>query len=418
MNSKMFSNFYIRSSLFTVLSLLGAIISYSIYPVLAHILTASKFGDFTVIIATSNQILALLLALNVVSIYLVKNFDESIALAKAQTIQKVLIWLFLTVTVLVALVSPFLSHFFKIENSGYFIILSLILLFSVPASIWTGYLQGHKELVRIGFYSLVVAIGKLLFVSVLAISFDVIGGLWGFLVGMIVGLAALRLFPGRTPPKIGLFLSPLTPSEKATVRSLKTYIIQSVFVVGGLGLLQNYDLTLAKILFGPAQAGIYSGISILSNALYFALFLLIWIVLPEIRINDKVGNARVMRTSFVAIAAIGLFVLVFEIIFKQGLTSLLLGNSFGGQGSTLIFASLYQITLVAVTLYAYYLLVLRSRRSIVLAASVFLFVLTIPALLASSPLSMIVLLWLSVLMGIFLYSICTHIILKRYVTTK
>jgi len=61
-------SFYLKSSLFTILSLLAAVCSYAVYPILVHVLSPSDFGDFAVASATLNQVLAVLLAINIISI--------------------------------------------------------------------------------------------------------------------------------------------------------------------------------------------------------------------------------------------------------------------------------------------------------------------------------------------------------------
>lgn len=401
-NSK-FSNFYVRSGLFGLLSIIGAVFSYALYPVLTHILTTKQFGDFAVVVALSNQLLGILLAFNVISIYLVKSQSEEKALSHAQIIQKRLIQLFLVATALLLLASPYLNSLLKIHNTSYFLVLGLILLAAVPGVIWTGYLQGNKELVRVGIFNLSASLGKLIFATVLALALGAVGGLLGMLFGALAGLVIIYFVPGVKLPKISSIFKKSDPEEIMFIRGLKKYIIECLIVVGALGFLQNYDITLAKALFDPSSAGVYSGISVLSNALYYLCFLLIWIVMPEIKIGDSVTNRRVLGTAYKLLAALTIGAVGFEIILKGQITKLLLGNNFSGQGELLIFATLYQLTLVSIALYAFYLLVTRQRRAGLLAVCCFPITLVVPAVLASTPLEMIQLLWLSLVAGVVIY---------------
>src|SRR4051812_32238364 len=120
------SNFYARSSLFVILSLSGAALNYALYPFLTHILTPSGFGNFTAIVAISNQILAILLAFNIISIYLVKKYPEAEAREKTQVVQKILIWFFLAATLLLIVLSPLVKNKLKIDNPLAFVILALM----------------------------------------------------------------------------------------------------------------------------------------------------------------------------------------------------------------------------------------------------------------------------------------------------
>jgi O-antigen/teichoic acid export membrane protein len=225
----------------------------------------------------------------------------------------------------------------------------------------------------------------------------------------MVGLLLLRLIPGIKLPNLSSLFTKITPEERRFIFSLKNYVLMCLFVVGVLSFLQNYDIILAKILFNPTQAGIYSGISILSNALYYVCFLLIWIILPEIKINDHVNNRRLLATGYKLLALLTAGALLVEFVLRNFLTRLLLGSGFTKQGNVLIFATLYQLTLVAITLYAYYLLVNRRRRGATLVVVTLASCLVIPLLFISTPLAMIRLLWLSLLGGFCVYWVLLRI---------
>lgn len=397
------SNFYVRSGAFAVLSLLGAFFSYFLYPILTRVLNTQEFGDFAVIVAISNQLLGILLAFNIISIYLVKSQSEEQARSHTQVIQKTLIWLLLIASAIVLLASPFLNELLKVDNTIYFLLLGLIVVAAVPGVLWTGYLQGHKELVRVGIFSVSSALGRLIFASVLAVAFATTGSLLGMLIGSIIGLLVIYLVPGVKLPTLRSVFDKTTPDEKKFLLSLKKYLLECLLVVGALGFMQNYDILLAKALFSQSEAGVYSGISVLSNALYFLCFLLIWIVLPEIKIGDDKNNHRLLRTAYKVLASLTLLAISIEIIFKESLTGLLLGTSFSGGGQILIYASLYQLTLVAIALYVYYLLVIRQRRAALLAIICIATTLTLPSLFANSPFEMVRLLWISLVLSCGLY---------------
>lgn len=400
-----FKGFYARSSLFTLLSLVSAVFSYALYPILVRILNPSEFGDFAAIMALTNQTMAVLAAVNVVSVYLVKTLGESEARSRVQTIQKTLMWLFFGLTILVTLFSPALGHFLHIKGLGMFLALGLILILSIPVSLWTGYLQGHKELVRIGVFTVISTIAKLFLAIILAFPFGPLGALVGVLLGTVFGIAVINFYPGVKLPNLRSSLKRSTKDERIFLSGMKFYIMECIFVIGALGVLQNIDIVFAKLLFSSDIAGRYSGISVLSNALYYLCFLLIWIVVPEIEINNSKVNRRLLRTAYKIICAFAIAVLSTEFLLRDYLSKLLLGSNFSGQGSILIFASLYQLSLVSVVLYAYYLLVCRKSKALLLASLVLVCSLSFPILWHSSPLVMIRSLWLALCAAVSLYSI-------------
>lgn len=406
-----FTNFYLRSGVFGLLSLAGAALNYTLYPVLTRILSTSQFGDFAAIISISNQVLGILLAFNIISIYLVKTLKENEARLASQAIQRVLIWAFVIGIAIVFLASPYLKNLLQIQDLASFAALACILLMAIPAVIWTGYLQGHKEMVRVGIYNFGAALGKLVFSAGMAVLFGTIGAIWGVLAGAISGLLILRLTPGVKLPHLRSIFEKTDAKAKQFLLNLKSYFWQCLFVVGVLSFLQNYDITLAKALFDPAEAGLYSGISILSNALYYLTFLLVWILLPEINVQEPAINRRILGTAYKLLAAFAVVVILVELLGKSLLTGLLLGSKFSNSahGEILIFASLYQMSLVAVTLYAYYLLVMRQFRAVWLAGLVFAGAVILPASFAKTPLEMIIWLWISVILAVASYSIFTRL---------
>ncbi len=411
------SPFYVRSGIFTVLSLSGAALNYALYPILVRLLSTEDFGDFATIIAISNQVLGILLAFNILSIYLVKVKPEAEARKYAQILQQSLIKVFLAMTAVVLACSPFLQTLLKIDSLASFFVLTLILLFAIPPVIWTGYLQGHKELIRVGLFNFASALTKLVLVIALVILFGPVAGLWGVLGGTLAGLVVLRLSKGVKLPHLTSIFSKSESAERIFLKSLRSYTIGAIFVVGSLSFLQNVDITLAKAMFGPEQAGIYSGVSILSNALYYVAFLLVWIILPEVKIGDRVTNQRVLTTGYKLLAVLACLALLTQFVMRSFLAQTLLGEKFASQGQLLFFASAYQLSLVALTLYAYYLLVIRSRKALVLAATTLLSCLVIPAVFSNTTEDMIKLLWLSLVIGFGLYQIIGTLYGNRKPTT-
>lgn len=412
MISPKLSNFYVRSGIFTLLSLLGAGLNYALYPILAHILDVSNFGNFTVIVALSNQILAILLAFNIISVTLVKNYNERTAREMAQAIQKILMRFFVAISLLVLIVSPLLKNRLKVEEPFSFFVLTILLIINVPIVVWSGYLQGHKRLINVGGYTFFGALMKFVLALALGAGFGTLGALWGVVGGTISGMALLWFSSDIKLPQIGSVFKRLEANEREYVSKLKYFIVQAVLIVGGLGVLQNIDITYAKTFFSPHTAGIYSGISILSNVLYYVGFLLIWIILPEIDIKNRIHNRRVMSTAYKLLALVAGGVIVLELLFENTIARVLLGQQFAHQGSVLIYATLFQVSLIAVAIYAFYLMVLRSRKAPLLPLAVILPCLILPWFFNDSPRHMILSLLFSVLMGVAFYCII-NIFIRR-----
>jgi len=399
-------NFYFRSSLYATLSLSASVLNYLLYPALTRVLSPTEFGDFAAIMAISAQILAILLAFNLTSIYLVKKYPEDEAREKVQVIQKVLIWFFLGATGLLLIAAPLVKERLHIADPLTFAILALLLLAAVPSVIWTGYIQGHNQLIKVGVSSVAAALAKLAFALVFAGLWGVSGALGGVLTGGVLGIVVVRLIAGMRLPSLRSSISSLSKAQGTFLGGLFGYIVGSAIAVGALGVLQNIDIVYAKALFSPAEAGVYSGISVLSNALYFVSFVLIWIVLAAVTMENPRHNRRLLRTAYSLLGVMAAGAVLGEFLLRGVLSAFLLGSAFGGQGNVLIIASLYQVALVGATLYAYYLLVLRRRRALLLAGCVFLPTAAAPAIFPPSDTgALIATLLLALLLGWTLYGI-------------
>jgi O-antigen/teichoic acid export membrane protein len=399
-------NFYFRSSLYTILSLSASALNYLLYPALTRVLSPSEFGDYAAIMAISAQVLAIFVAFILTSIYLVKKYPEDEAREKVQIIQKVLIWLFLGATGLLLFAAPLVKERLHIADPLTFAILALLLLASVPSVIWTGYLQGHDQLVKVGVAGVAAALAKLVFALLFASLWGVSGALWGVVTGIVLGAVVVRLIAGMRLPSLRSSVSALSKTQATFLGGVFAYIVATVIVVGALGVLQNIDIVYAKALFSPTEAGVYSGISVLSNALYYVSFVLIWIVLAAVTVENPHHNRRLLRTAYSLLGAMAAGAVLTEFLLRGMLSRFLLGGAFGGQGTVLIIASLYQIALVGVTLYAYYLQVLRRKRALLLAGCVFLPTVAAPAIFPpSDTTALIATLLLALLLGWTLYVI-------------
>jgi|GEM_PF-3468383 len=398
-------NFYVKSSLFTVLSLIAAAFSYSLYPVLAHILTPRDFGDLAVTTTMLNQVLAFLLAINIVSIHLVKTHTEEDARRYVQAIQKALLWFFLGICTVVIIFSPLLKTLLKIDNLALFLPLALVLLASIPITVWNGYLQGHKELIRVGLFSVGASFSKLVFGCIFGFLLGAVGALFGILVGTLLGIVILQLYPGVRLPSLSAVLRKTNKNDLLILSQLKFYVIQAVLVVGALGFLQGYDISLAKILFDPHTAGVYSGVGVLSYMLYYLSFILIWIVLPEINVQSPATNRRVLRTAYKIFVGMAFLAVTLEFIGGNILLPILLGSEYAGKTEWLILATLYQFTVVSIALYSFYLLVCHKNRALLLVGYVLACCIIFPPLFSSSPQTMIQTLLFSTIGGSVLYVI-------------
>lgn len=347
---------------FVFLSLVGSALNYLLYPILAKIITPTQFGDVSVVIAMAGQIGGLLLAFNVVSIYIVVTYDQTHAAKITSIIQKILIQLLLVVTVVVLLASPWLMQLLKISSPATILGLGLLLLLNVPGVVWTGYLQGHNELRRVGVYNTAAAAAKLLVaVGLCVLGFGATGAVIGLLAGQIIGLWVIHSHQGVRLPSISGVGSRVTPIELSLVKPLAWYVGESLVVVGIYSILFAIDIVLAKGLFTPNLAGLYAGVAALGRVVFFGANILTWILLANLRPQDPSKSRATLVRYLGLIAGLGAIAIGGFWLYGSLIVRLSLGHLYVRMAPQLWLAGTNQ--LIASLLYAYTLYQLVLRRS-------------------------------------------------------
>lgn len=359
----------LNNGLFTVLSLAGAALNYLLYPVLARLMPAGDFGDVSAVAVLAAQIGGIMLAFNVVSLYVVRTLGQDEGLSVLDLVQKLLVQILVVFTAVLMAAGPWLIHVLKINNPLTFLGLGIFLILTVPAVIWTGILQARNEMARIGVYNASSAgIRLMLAVAFTLAGWGAPGAIFGIVAGQAAGLLVTKLAPGGKLPVPKNLLAPLRKSDLTTLRELLPYVLQALFVMLVFSLLFSADLMLAKVLFSRQEAGLYAGVSSFARIIFYSSSLVIWILLANL--NHPERNRIVLRNSLAIIAGIGAVLIAIYLLLGDWLIREVLGKQYLEARHLLEIASLFQA--VASLLYAYtlYLLVLRKRMPYMLAGAI------------------------------------------------
>jgi O-antigen/teichoic acid export membrane protein len=384
---------------------LAAVANYLLYPVLSRVFDVRLFGDFTFFMVTLNQTLSVLLAANVISIYIVKKYNHDTSVNYIEAFQKLLLKGFTLIAIPCLLLASFFSDIFNVSSPLIFLFLTVAILVSIPLIVWVGYLQGHKEIVRVGIYSLGTALLKLAITIILSMLFGLYGGIIGIVIGILSGYIILSIYPGSSLPSIKSSLKQTSSESNVFLKSIRTYSIITVICVGVLSYLQSYDITVIKILFDPGTAGLYSGIAIIGNTLYYLTFILIWILLPEISYKTTKHNKKIIKKGILAILLLGLVSIPTIYSLNEIFIGIILGEKYLEFSNLLVFTAVYQLSLGALTLYTFYQLVLRKQSIIILVISVALSALTTSLFFSNSPTDIIKYLILSIWIPSIIYAV-------------
>lgn len=163
---------------------------------------------------------------------------------------------------LLALASPLLASFLKIENEWYFVLLFSSLVFSMALSVNQGVLQGLQRFVPLGFTQVLGSVLKFaLGILLVGLGLGVNGGLLPFLI-VSVGLFAVSL----------LFIGDVvkTTSQKYEITGLFSYAGWTLFAVFAFAMVTNVDVMLSQHYLSPDSHGDFAAISLLGRMALYA----------------------------------------------------------------------------------------------------------------------------------------------------
>ena len=406
------SNFYISSSIYSILSIIAAAAGYAIYPLTIRLLPVMAFGEFATTIALAGLLSCIFLALNVASLFLTKKHPDNLAMI--EYLQQKIMILFVITVLLLAFFSPIIMHILKLSNYLSLLALSLLMIMNIPTVFSLGYLQGKKEMSRIGVYILSASVFKLLFTILLAVWLRSEIAIFGVVLGQICGLIVLHKLPGSRPPSL------LSIFKRKSVQPknnwLLGYLIKVVVSCICLSFAQSADILYGKSLLSNKVSGTFVAISTLSNFAFYISSLLIWITLSGINPKKPAHNRRMLYRSTGVIFVFGVIFVAGLNVFQSTILKLFVGDTFGLFIGQLPKDSLYQTVVATVTLYIFWLMA-QNKKFYLLSAIVFVLPLLILPIIftGNDPITLINLLLQVQFVGIISVVL---LILVRYLSKK
>lgn len=353
-------NLFINNGLYVVLSMLGAVFSYAIYPLLVRLLPAKSFGDFTVSLSITSQMASVFLAFNVVSLHLAKKHQNSNDLL--EYLQSKIIRVFLYISLIIIVLLPILKSLLKMGSYVPLFATLLIMLLSIPVVVWLGYLQSHKEMTRVGVYTMLSALLKLIFTIMLAIILKNSIAIFGIVLAQTLAILALANLPGKKVPSIKLKQPTLSDEDLKKFSGIYRYLIISVIVTLVVSFVQNMDTLLGKYSLSDLQAGSFLSISSFSNVVFYIGFLFVWIVLSNLTIKNNKVDKIILFKALAVLCILTIISTIVCYILGGRLLSIINGSSKNTSVGQLTRNILYQSITAIISMYFYWSLALKRRR--------------------------------------------------------
>jgi O-antigen/teichoic acid export membrane protein len=353
--------FYRHNALFWAASLGVSTLNYLYYPVLGRLLDPTSFGETQTIISFFTQAGAFFQVLGLVSIGIITKYsDERERERLTNEISRLALILSLVFFGLSLVFSPLLEQFFHFTSVGPFVLLGISLLVNVPLSFANAYLQGHKRFKTLASVNILGAISKLsLSVCFVLLGLQTMGAIGGLICAQLIGL----LYSLRRGTGLRHFVRNNLQLRRINLELLRLELPYGAMVLATsltTNLLLSFDILVVKHYFTPVLAGLYTGISITSNIIYYITGPFAAVMIPSIKpAHSAAQNYRTLQRSLLITGSIGGSVLLIFLLVPHLVIVLLLGHKYARYAIYLRGLGLSMFTLSLANLLIYYHIGLR-----------------------------------------------------------
>lgn len=349
--------------IFVVLSVFASALNYIIYPLFARILAPAEYVNITVSLSLFTQIATFLSSIIAITIGLSKDEHSKRTNEKIELLQAFLFKLFLGLSVIFLLVSPVIME--KVNTPVLFALpISLMMLFSIPISVISGYLNGKDQMIKLGLVALVSAGSQ--FTIGLTVSLLTHNGLATMLSMTIAQVITLVIIyamfsKSQLPRTLESLKVSISTIRSKKMGSLIGYAAATSLGIMAISLVQIVDLFILQNL-AHVDTKFYTDIYVISRVVFFAGMIFIWPFLGEISVDHHHFNRKpfgkvIGYFTVITIGAIGGLYL-----FGDQLIHALFGANYPLQliQNVGILSVLYKFFLLVITATVLYFVVLRS----------------------------------------------------------
>ncbi len=322
---------------FWAASLLVAFVNYLYYPILGRFTGPADFGEIQTIISIFMQMAVFFQVLSLIGVGIITKYEsEEKRTEITDEMTRLALYVSVVLLIVLAVFSPALKGFFHFRTVSPFLALACSLLISVPLAFSNSYLQGHKR-----FWTL-ASVNLLL--SALRIVFAVILVVLGFrTMGAVVGLIFAQLLALAYSLKKGSGIRNFVVNH-LRIQKLRLALVRDELPFAGMvlatslttNLLLSLDILVVKHYFPPREAGLYTGISIIANIVYFATGPIASVLVPSIKLGQpRAESFRLLKRSAFLLLPIGGVITLCFILFPHLIVTIMLGSKFAVYASYL-----------------------------------------------------------------------------------
>lgn len=359
---KLKQNDFIRNNaIFFVGSLSISFVNYLYYPVLGRLLSIESFGELQVLISFFSQITIFITVLTLISTNVVLNEkDTKKANKTVGELEKITLYVALTILAIVTLLSPILQTQLKFSSPIPFIVITMVLVVGVSLGFRTAYLRGKSDFLATSKAGLIGSISKIIAsVIFVVLGFSTAGAAGGILASQILAL----LYASARARRLGYQRERSSQSHRpdwSILRPQARYAVLVLFVSFICTLQYSVDVTIVKYLFSPEVAGQYAGIATISRIILFATGSFAVVLLSSAKISNtpKQNSTLLIRSLTLTFAVGGIATLLF-VLFPVPIIHLLFGVEYDTFAHILPLLSIAMLIMSLCNLIANYHIALR-----------------------------------------------------------
>lgn len=338
-------------------------LNYLYHVVMGRMLGVSLYGDLESLISLVGLLGVIPLSISlVITKYVSSVKDENEATQLIAWFKNKIFLLSLFLSIIILILSPFISSFLKVANIYYMLLLVAIFLFSFQSAINRSILQGllkFKEMV----ISVLAENSTKLIVGILLITagFKVSGAMFGFAIAGLFGWYLTNLYLKYNSVKN----VNLSPSRVISIlRFTIPVAIQSLAITS----LYSSDVILVKHFFPSETAGLYAALSTLGKIIFFATGPIGAVMFPLVVKRNALGQAykKIFISSFFGTLFVAIVITSLYGFYPSLAIELLFGTRYLAASSLLVWFGLFISFFTLSTLLINYGLSLGKSRIVIL----------------------------------------------------
>ncbi len=349
-----------HNAVFFLGSLAVAIINYVYHPILSHFLSIQNFGDLEALIATYSQIGIITGIFGKIVINNISHKNQNTTSDHSGAIQQLYTCGLIVMTIVVGIIlikSSSVVTAFHFQSYSSLIVLAGLALLSVPATFQTSALQGAQRFSSTIGTNFLFAAGKLICAVILVLlGCSVSGAIGALAISQLITI----IYTHKKSKKYFSMFSIKTIKWKFIIREIP-YAFLILSATGLVTILYTSDIIFVKRFFNAHDAGLYSGISTISNILFFATTSVAGVLLPSITRQRSFDENHVSLIKALAITTIlGISGLSIFYLFPHAIISLFIGNSYSSFSNYLPKISIMIFLVSLINIFMVFFLALRD----------------------------------------------------------